>query len=177
MFRTLVVPLDGSDLAERALPYAVRMTKVVGGRLVLHRDAPAPVSVDLVDVQRYQVDTLAEAQAYLSSVAARVSPIVPTATAATYGHAPAEAILQTVASHSADGIVMATHGRSGLPHLLYGSVAESVLASSHVPVFLVHARPGEWAPAPFDPMAARIMVPLDGSSFAEAALATAVEFV
>jgi nucleotide-binding universal stress UspA family protein len=69
---------------------------------------------------------------------------------------------------------MASHGRTGLAHLLYGSIAEAVLAHSPVPVFLVHANPGV-AAAQFDPRSARIMTPLDGSAFAEAALPLALE--
>jgi nucleotide-binding universal stress UspA family protein len=72
---------------------------------------------------------------------------------------------------------MATHGRTGLPHLLYGSVAEALLARSRVPVLLVPAKPGQAPMSPFDPIAPRIVVALDGSAFAEAALPTAREMV
>ena len=65
----------------------------------------------------------------------------------------------------------------GLAHLLFGSVAEAILADSHVPVFLVRAQAGEARQSPFEPKTARLLVPLDGSPFAEAALQTAVDFL
>ena len=60
---------------------------------------------------------------------------------------------------------MATHGRTGLPHLLYGSVTEAVLAHCTVPVFVVHARPGEEPAPPFTPYTAPVLVPQDGSTY------------
>ncbi len=160
MLRTLVVPLDGSELAERALPYAVRVASASGGRLVLVRVGHHAEVGDI---------TL-----YLASVAEKVATRVPVQTAPAFGQAAVE-ILDTVKRFGADEIVMATHGRTGLPHMLYGSVSEAVLAHSSVPVFLVHARPGEAAPPPFDPASARILVPLDGSRFSEAALSVGVD--
>jgi len=175
MFSTLVVPLDGSELAERALPYAVRLAAERGGRLVLVRSAlgPPPSGLDWEQQQRVVMD---ESSAYLAGVAEKVATRVPVTAAPVYGH-PADEILAAVRQYDADSIVMATHGRTGLAHLLYGSVAEAVLARSPVPVFVVHARPGEAAAAPFNSASARIMVPLDGSAFAEAVLPAALEIV
>jgi nucleotide-binding universal stress UspA family protein len=84
-------------------------------------------------------------------------------------------IVETVRSFEADGIIMATHARTGPAHLMHGSVAEAVLETADVPVFLVQAVPGEAAAPPFDPPAARILVPLDGSPFGAAALSTAMD--
>ena len=135
MFNCLIVPLDGSELAERALPYAVQLAKVGGGRVVLYHEAPVPISSDIIDVRRYRADTRAQAEHYLSSVAHRISPIVRVDIVATFGQAPAEGILNTAKQHTADAVVMATHGRSGLPHLLYGSVAEAVWPQVTCPSF------------------------------------------
>src|SRR5579859_162523 len=175
MFNTVVVPLDGSELAERALPYAVRFAAERGGRLVLVRAALGPPPSGL-DWERQQLAAMAEANTYLASVAEKVATRVPVRTAPVYGH-PADEILAVVRQFDADSIVMATHGRTGLAHLLYGSVAETVLSHSPVPVFVVHARPGEAAAAPFDAASARVIVPLDGSAFAEAVLPAALEIV
>src|SRR5437016_5997404 len=132
MFNTLLVPLDGSALAERALPYAVRFAAERGDRLVLTRAALAPPPSGL-DWERQQVDVMEEATAYLSDVAEKVATRVPATTAPLYGHA-ADAILAAVEQFSVDSIVLATHGRTGLAHLLHGSVAEAVLTRSPVPV-------------------------------------------
>src|SRR6202521_5475108 len=134
MFSTLVVPLDGSELAARALPYAVRFAAEHGGRLVLVRSALGPPPSGL-DWERQQQAVMEEATVYLASVAEKVATRVPVTTAPRYGHAP-DKILAAVEQFDADSIVMATHGRSGLAHLLHGSVAEAVLRRSPVPVFV-----------------------------------------
>ena len=77
-----------------------------------------------------------EATAYLASVAEKLATRVPVTTAPLYGHAP-DQILAAVEQFEADSIVMATHGRTGLSHLLHGSVAGAVLTPVSVPVLLV----------------------------------------
>ena len=178
MFRTFVVPLDGSDLAERAIPFAVKLVEAGRGRLILARVAlaPAPMTLDGGNWEQDQLAVVNEAEQYLAGVAEKLGPEVPTSTEVAYGHAASE-IVSLVTRAAADGVVMATHGRTGVAHLVYGSVAESILASSHVPVFLVNARPGQVSEPPVDPSTARVMVPLDGSAFAEAAVQTAVDFL
>jgi nucleotide-binding universal stress UspA family protein len=85
--------------------------------------------------------------------------------------------MDTVDRFDADGVIMATHGRTGLPHLLYGSVTEAVLANSPTPVFVVYARPGE-APAPaFSLTLARMLVPQDGSAYDAPALRMALDML
>jgi nucleotide-binding universal stress UspA family protein/CheY-like chemotaxis protein len=176
MFRnTLMVPLDGSEQAERALPYAVRLAAASGARLALVRVALGPPAGG-PDWQRRQLPAVEDARDYLLEVAQRLGEGLQVTTATPYGDAPTM-LLQTAAELEVDAIVMATHGRTGLDHLLHGSVAEAVAARSPVPVLLVHARSSEVAPRPFDPSSARILVPLDGSSFAEAALPVAVELL
>jgi nucleotide-binding universal stress UspA family protein len=117
---------------------------------------------------------VSEVTSYLAAVVDRVGIRAPVQTIAAFGE-PATEILETARRFDADEVVMATHGRTGPAHLLHGSVAEAVLGHSPIPVFLVHARPGEVAAPQFDPRSARIMVPLDGSAFAEAALPVALE--
>src|SRR5579859_6339681 len=171
MFRNFVVPLDGSELAERALPYAVRLAHAGQGRITLVRVALAPPSmtVDGAGWERDQREAIEAAEGYLAAVAEKFAAQAPVRTVVVYGRAAAQ-ILDQVDRLEADGVVMATHGRTGLAHLLYGSVAETVLADSGVPVLLVHARPGQPAEPAFDPKAGRLVVPLDGSTFAEAAV-------
>jgi nucleotide-binding universal stress UspA family protein len=177
MFRTLVVPLDGSDLAERALPYAVRLARVGRGRVILMRAAMAapPRSLDGSDWEADQTLAVREAEDYLSKIAAELEH-VPTECVVQYGRAPAQ-IMQVVSDYHADAVVMATHGRTGLPHLLYGSVTEAVLADSGVPVLAVYAQPGQAPAAEFSPNNARLLVPQDGSANDAAALHTALEIV
>jgi nucleotide-binding universal stress UspA family protein len=175
MFRTLIVPLDGSEQAERSLPYAVRLAESGGGRLVLVRTAlgPPPSGQDWESQQTAAID---EANAYLVDVARKLATRVPVASAVPYGHA-AEQILQSVQQYDADAIVMTTHGRTGLAHLMHGSVAEAVVAQSHVPVLVLYTRPGEAPAAPFDVANARILVPLDGSALSETAVPVAASML
>src|SRR5579859_3580752 len=178
MFRNFVVPLDGSELAERALPYAVRLAHAGQGRITLVRVALAPPSmtVDGAGWERDQREAIEAAEGYLAAVAEKFAAQAPVRTVVVYGRAAAQ-ILDQVDRLEADGVVMATHGRTGLAHLLYGSVAETVLADSPVPVFLAHARAGDATAPPANPSTACAAVPLDGSVFAEAALETAADLV
>lgn len=178
MFHTLIVPLDGSELAERALPYAMHLAAAARGEIILVRVAlaPAPMTIEAADFERMQRIALGEAESYLARIAATTPPQVSVKTVVLYGRV-ARRLIETVHEFGADAVVMATHGRTGLPHLLYGSVAEALLAQSPVPVLLVHARPGEAPVDAFDPAYARVVVPLDGSSFAEAALEPAADLV
>jgi nucleotide-binding universal stress UspA family protein len=178
MFRTFVVPLDGSALAERAVPYAVRLAQARQGRLILMRAALAapPRTLDGSDWEREQAESITEAERYLSEMAESISSQVAVETVTPYGRAAAQ-ILETASRHAADGIVMATHGRTGLPHLLYGSVTEAVLADSTAPVFVVYARPGEQSAPPLAPYNARLLVPQDGSAYDAPALQAALEIL
>jgi nucleotide-binding universal stress UspA family protein len=175
MFRTLIVPLDGSEQAERALPYAVRLAQSGGGRVVLVRAGLGPPPSGQ-DWERQQVAAIDEASAYLTEVAEKLATRVPVATSAQYGHA-AEQILQSVQQYDGDAIVMTTHGRTGLAHMMHGSVAEAVVAQSQVPVLVLHTRPGEAAAAPFDVGTARILLPLDGSALSETAVPVAASML
>jgi nucleotide-binding universal stress UspA family protein len=175
MFRTLMVPLDGSQQAERALPYAIRLARASGARLALVRAALGPPPSGY-DWERQQLEAVGEAEAYIADVASRLTDRVEVLTATPYGE-PAHALLETVQQLGVNAIVMTTHGRTGLSHLVHGSVAEAVLAHSLVPVYLVHAREGGEMLPPTDPTSARILVPLDGSAFSEAALPIALQML
>jgi nucleotide-binding universal stress UspA family protein len=155
MFRTLLVPLDGSDLAERALPYATALASDAGGQIVLTRVAlaPAPTTLDGAALEQDQYRVVEEAEQYLANVAQKLPTRLAIKTCVPYGRA-ASSIVDTIAEIGAD-----------------------VIADSAVPVFVVHARPGEMPQAAFDPLHARVIVPLDGSDLASAALPTAVELV
>lgn len=175
VLHTLIVPLDGSELAERALPFAIRLAVARGGELVLVRAAPIPVPTGL-DWEVEPFDAIEEAQAYIAGVARSLAGRVPVRTAVTGGQALHE-IMAAVDKFDADGIVLATHGRTGLAHLLFGSVTEALLAHSPKPVFVVRAQPTDiFAPA-FDPATVRVVVPLDGSTLSEAALPAALDML
>lgn len=172
MYRTILVPLDGSAFGERALPLAATLAWRLGADLVLMRAASAAVFPG-VDATAAQVQAVDETRAYLANLkaewsgqGARVDIALP------YGD-PASEILQEIETRHVDMVVMSTHGRSGLGRWIYGSVGEKVLATSPVPVILV--RPTGHLPQLDSDLAhPTILVPLDGSTLAETALPHAV---
>jgi nucleotide-binding universal stress UspA family protein len=172
-FDSILVPLDGTATAASALPYAEALASRTGARLMLMRAASAPrLAADVAAAQR---DVLDSADAYLKATAAEleargkhVDIALPYGPAATW--IPEEAALR-----HADLVVMATHDRAGIDRWLHGSVSEQVAAHSPVPVLVVRATDDMRAverlsmPDPF------LVVPLDGSDFAEAALPIAAD--
>ena len=146
MFKKILVPLDGSELAERALEPAIRIAEKFGGEVILLRVAvpetmlvglacltPQPYEVYDADLWRDQE----EAQAYLSGITTRwAAAQVPVRTEVISG-TPPEMIVEAAQEAGADLVVMSTHGRSGLSRLIYGSVAEAVLRGARVPVLLI----------------------------------------
>jgi nucleotide-binding universal stress UspA family protein len=171
MFRKIIVPLDGSPLAECALPYAAALAKASGAKVYLVRAAMAHTGLD-PDSVGDEVNTVQAAEEYLSRTAIDL-PRVQVETAVFYGNAR-EAIVEEISLRKIDLVVMATHGRSGVSRLLFGSVAAHVLAHSPEPILLVRAWQHEHDVAAFGG-APRLLVPLDGSSSAEEALPVARE--
>lgn len=166
MFTTILVPLDGSPLAERAVPYAERLARAAGATLTLVRAETSGITGSRVIVIR-------QALAYLDTVAAGPRARGLTVqTSAPYGQ-PAAGVVAEARRIAADLIVLATHGRSGIRHVTYGSVAEEIIARAPAPVLLVGAR--DDAPVTPLPEQAPLLVPLDGTGFAERGLAVARE--
>jgi nucleotide-binding universal stress UspA family protein len=177
MFNRLLVPLDGSQLAESALPYALAvaatsdaaitlLTVVQPMQLISDYAIPYNASLEAEQIAAAFValDTTAGA---LRRAGARVS------TGVTVGSA-ADQILHYGEENGIDGIVMATHGRGGAFHWAFGSVARKVLTTATVPTLVVRAKevnPQPYAAVPFR----RILVPLDGSERAEAVLPLVTE--
>jgi nucleotide-binding universal stress UspA family protein len=135
--RRIIVPLDGSVLAEAALPKAIEVARATpGARLTLLRAAEAS-ALPVRDPIEAQIVVIRDAEDYLEAVAASLEGEgVPVTTSVWYGP-PAAAIVDAAAATRAELIVMSTHGRSGLNRLVLGSVAESVLRATHVPILLL----------------------------------------
>jgi len=171
MFSKILVPLDGSESAERALPYAEAIGLRLNSTLILVRAAtthplratyPTEPARDAVHV------LLGLAHDLLRGLTERG---VTVETAVPYAE-PVEGVLSELRRWEADLIVMSTHGRSGLGRWVYGSVAEHVLAHSPAPMLLVRAWRAKAEPVSLGEQP-RIVVPLDGSQFAEEALPAA----
>ena len=172
----ILVPLDGSPLAEQALSCAVTVGRGLPAELVLFRAVSVPS-----DRRKYlggaamkEGDLMerldAEADEYLRGVADRVrlaglnvQPVVR------HGPAP-EAIVDYAEQMDIWQIVMATHGYSGIKRWTHGSVAERVLQAASVPVLMVRAQEEDAEDSRQLMLCRRILVPLDGSEMAEQVL-------
>lgn len=142
--KKIVVPLDGSPLAEAAIGTAIAIARDEGASLVLVRAVEAPW-LHGEDLAQTQVRLVREAETYLEKVAERVGDAgVPVETSVWYG-APAVSIIDAAAAQRAGLIVMTSHGRSGLNRLFLGSVAESVMRGTTTPILLLR---GDRAAAP-----------------------------
>jgi nucleotide-binding universal stress UspA family protein len=138
--KTILVPLDGSPIAEAALEPALELAREKNATLVLLRAAEAHTLFG--DAVEAQTAAVREAEDYLGGVRDRVmrGGLANVEVSAWYG-VPAEAIIEAARYRNADLIVMSSHGRSGLGRLVLGSVAEMVLRGSRVPILLI--RPGD----------------------------------
>jgi nucleotide-binding universal stress UspA family protein len=144
----ILVPLDGSPLAETALTTAQRLIEDHPDAKVLLLRAAEATTLPGGDPIEDQVTVVREAQEYLDAVAARLraAGLRNVETSVWYG-APAPAIVEAARVSKVDVIVMSTHGRSGLGRLLLGSVAESVLRETPTPILLVRGAVGAGQPA------------------------------
>jgi nucleotide-binding universal stress UspA family protein len=154
MFKRILVPLDGSQFAEGALPHAQMLAGCGGGAIELLRVTVHPSSyvyvadpaalADLYDSDR------AHCEDYLKQIASRLTgtALAPgTVTTTVLEGLVADAILDHADKSGVDLIVMSTHGRSGMERWLLGSVAEKVVRGAKMPVLLVRPSPAAKAPA------------------------------
>ena len=171
MFRKILVPLDGSNLAESVVPEVLRLMKVSDAKLVLVRALP-DFGIPRLDVQEVMAGQQKEAEEYLAEVHAQLESLGVRAERIVRRGDPADVILTVAETEKADLIAMSTHGRSGVQKWFFGSVAEKVRAHAPVPLLLIRAEETDapdWA-AVRDGRWAKILVPLDGSPLAEEAL-------
>jgi len=151
VMETLLVPLDGSELAESVLPHVQALAKQRDPeqmKVVLLTVCEPPVN-PVYDPQGMPLDwpdhmeqCKLEAKQYLDDVARRLEGAGLNVCVETLAGEVAEGILDSAERNAVDLIVMATHGRSGIKRWAYGSVAERVLQGATSPVFLVRQHEG-----------------------------------
>lgn len=143
MFRSILVPIDGSAHADAALTQAIDLAGCQHARLTLLA-AWLPYTFTGVevgaaaDIQRLASDLEEDARGTVRAAQVRVPAGIPVATQVVCERA-ADAILRAVERGGHDLIVMGSRGRGGLRSMILGSVSLSVLHGSHVPVMVVHA--------------------------------------
>jgi len=172
MFKNILVPLDGSQLAEAALPAAASLAEKLGAPVtllhVIEKNAPASVHHE-----RHLTRT-EEAEAYLNEVAAE--GFAEGVQVKTHVHnREVTDVPGSIAEHASelnpDLLVMCAHGSGGIRELLFGRIAQQVLAHGTTPLLLVQATTSE--KRPFNPQ--RILVPIDAESLHDDSLLYAQE--
>jgi nucleotide-binding universal stress UspA family protein len=179
MYRKILVPLDGSDVGEQALPLALSIARRAGAALeVVHVHVPlAPLFTEPRPSMESPIDAQArqQARAYLESAARRVRGAFQGAVNTAFLEG---VVAPTVQAHAVaegvDLIVMTTHGRGPLNRLWLGSVADGLVRHSSVPLLLVRPRQGE-VDLGSDPVLRHLLIPLDGSPLAERILEPALD--
>ena len=164
MYNKILVPLDGSKLAEQVLPYARLLAEAIGAAVELLRVTDGDARVPLGG---------AAAADYLKETAARCFSASTNVACTELTGKPAESIVDRAMIDTDCLIVMATHGASGLCRWLVGSVALKVIQAARNPLLLVRA--SETPSAEPDISIRSIIVALDGSELAEAVLGPAIE--
>jgi nucleotide-binding universal stress UspA family protein len=171
MYRKIIVPLDGSELAEQVLPHLPKLQLAEKTEILLVTNIDsnnyAWASQGYTAIHEFWDLIYKSAEEYLRKQQTKLVEqgyqvkyeIVKGQTAAS--------IVDLASEASAELIAMTTHGRTGVARWALGSVADRVIRSTHVPVFLVRA---EATPTDAQAQFKRILVPLDGSALAEQAV-------
>lgn len=143
MFERILVCLDGSSLAEQILPYATEEAMRFGSKVILlqvvnvpgivYAAAPGAETVLLDEIQREG----GKAEAYLDHVAQPLREKGLDVKCVVLEGAPGGAIVSYAEKDKVDLITVATHGRSGLGRLVFGSVADFVLRESGLPILVI----------------------------------------
>ncbi len=181
MLNTILVPLDGSPLAETALEPAMLLARRFAAKVLLVRTL-LPEEPQAGNKRSPYFAVTHDAQRYLESVANYLRSEEVVASTVVLPLEPAEGIIDEAAFSQVDLIVMTTHGRKGVDALLHPSVTLQVLRQTNAPILACKCASGDDPAAPSlhlprfmtDPRAP-ILVPLDGSVQAEAALPIAQE--
>jgi len=167
-FNNIVVPIDFSEFSDKALAYALELAENFGAHLTLLH-AIVLFQDDIDEEQRLEeYETLIKKREHrineqMKSNRQKVHKRgVKVDTVILRGISPADAILDYLNENKSDLVVMGTHGRSGLKHLLYGSVAEKVVRLSSQPVLTVHRSVQKFN-------LKKLLVPIDFSTYSKQA--------
>ncbi|MGB3713024.1 MAG: universal stress protein, partial [Candidatus Promineifilaceae bacterium] len=169
-YERILVPLDGSDLAERAIAPAVTLANAMTAEInLLSVVTPLPLKIDpFRQALRKEIEATKQ---YLESARSRfLLASIGGKDAAIVGTEIAQSIINYGDRNKVDLIVMSSQGRSGLGRWVYGSVAVDVLRMASFDTAIIRAQ------VDIEPFACkRILVPLDGLPLAEQALGPAIE--
>lgn len=162
MYRTIMVPLDGSPFSEQAVPLAVAVGHRTGAKLYLvHVEEPlfGEVSESISEQVRERLDFLARSISEEADISVTVGFLVGRV---------AEELIGYADQIDADLVIMTTHGRGGLSRAWLGSVADTLIRGSRIPVLAL--RPRDAAPRVDTKAIDHVLIPLDGSAMSEEVL-------
>jgi nucleotide-binding universal stress UspA family protein len=171
MYRSLLVPLDGSRSAEQALPVALSIARRAGATLnLVSVQVPFPPTYGegMVRLENpLEADAREKARTYLDGVVQRIAAVSPVPAAATLLEGPvAESLYRQATTTGIDLVVMTVVGAGPWTRLWLGSVADELVRRLPMPLLLL--RPQEPAPElGREPTIKQILLPLDGSEAAE----------
>lgn len=146
MYNHLLIPLDGSQFAEKALTAALEIADKFGSRLTLLRvlhtdeniviDNPFLQSAELwAGIRQFEIE---EAQSYLDEQFHRLDQLnYDVETCFVEAGSAADGIIEQASERGCDLIVISTHGRSGLSRFVLGSVANKVMRHTDIPILLI----------------------------------------
>ncbi|HMU93676.1 MAG TPA: universal stress protein [Anaerolineales bacterium] len=142
MYKKILVPLDGSPLAEAVLPHAQALAKSEGAEIVL-LSVPVTPSYDYLErtpglASQIIESAERETEAYLKAEVEKLTGEGMKVSGVMREGPIPEMILKVAEEVHADMIAMSTHGRSGIQRWLMGSVADRVVHHAHIPVMLIH---------------------------------------
>lgn len=142
MYKKILVPLDGSPLAEAVLPHAQALAKSEGAEIVL-LSVPVTPSYDYLErtpglASQIIESAEKETEAYLKAEVEKLTGEGMKVSGVMREGPIPEMILKVADEVHADMIAMSTHGRSGIQRWLMGSVADRVVHHAHIPVMLIH---------------------------------------
>lgn len=178
MYRSILVPLDGSTFAEHALPYALAIARRCGAKLRLVT-VSTPLAEAYVEGLYFSAVELEQEitqrhQTYLEATATKLRPKTQTEISIEVKHGEvAPTLAEMVSRGEADLVVLATHGRGAIGRFWLGSVADEMVRQTNAPLLLVRPN-AENVDLSREPDLGRIVLPLDGSEHAEQILEHAV---
>ena len=148
MYRHILIPTDGSELAQRAVSHGLSLAKAVGANVTV---LIVEHSFNVFNVPESKIYSMPkEFAAYAAHIKAHATKIldevvqaakavgVSCGTAQVVHDHPYEAIIKTATDRGCDLIVMASHGRSGISGMVLGSVTTKVLTHTRIPVLVCH---------------------------------------
>jgi len=138
----ILVPLDGSELAECALSHVKNLVKKDPASEVTLLNVVKveilPQATGVIDINAIRAELFTESRKYLAGVESRIaSEGIKVKTESLEGYRPSETISDYAQKDNMDLIVIASHGYTGLKKLMFGSVALGILHDAHVPVLLI----------------------------------------